>query len=64
MKPDELRALKDKRPVATVKLPICEGILTDLRVSSWPEGWSDEAKRLKAVYVGVMYGFETAGRIE
>jgi hypothetical protein len=29
----------------------------------WPEGWSDEAKRLKAVYVGTMYGFETAVRI-
>jgi hypothetical protein len=63
MKPDELRALKDSGPVATVKLPICEGILTDLRARSWPEGWSDEAKRLKAVYVGTMYGFETAGRI-
>jgi hypothetical protein len=49
--------------VATVKLPICEGVLTDQRVRSWPEGWSDEAKRLKAVYVGTMYGFETAGRI-
>ena len=63
MKPDELRALKDNGPVATVKLPICEGILTDLRKRSWPAGWSDEAKRLKAVYVGTMYGFETAGRI-
>jgi hypothetical protein len=38
MKPDELRALKDSGPVATVKLPICEGILTDLRARSWPEG--------------------------
>jgi hypothetical protein len=50
-KPDELRALKDNGPVATAKLPICEGILTDLRARSWPEGWSDEAKRLKAVFV-------------
>jgi hypothetical protein len=50
MKPDELRARKDNGPVTTVKLPICEGILTYLRTRSWPEGWSDEAKRLKAVY--------------
>jgi hypothetical protein len=58
-----VRALKDNGPAATVKLPICEGILADLRVRSWPGGWSDEAKKVKAVYVGTMYGFETAGRI-
>jgi hypothetical protein len=63
MKPSELRALRDHGPQASVKLPICEGILTDLRVRSWPEGWSDGAKKLKAAYVGTMYGFETAGRI-
>jgi hypothetical protein len=57
LKPNELRALKDNGPAPTVKLPICEGILADLRVRSWPEGWSDEAKKFKAVYV------ETAGRI-
>jgi hypothetical protein len=57
LKPNELRALKDKGPAATVKLLICEGILADLRVRSWPEGWSDEAKKFKAVYVGTMYGF-------
>ena len=62
MKPDELRALKDKGPSASVKLPICEGILADLRLRSWPDGWSDESKRVKAIYVGTMYGFETAGR--
>jgi hypothetical protein len=48
MKPSELRALRDHGPQASVKLPICEGILTDLRVRSWPEGWSDGAKKLKA----------------
>lgn len=63
MKPAELRAAKDSGPPTSVKLPICEGILADLRVRSWPSGWSDEAKRSKAVYVGTMYGFETAGRI-
>jgi hypothetical protein len=41
---DELRALKDSRLSTTVNLPICEGILTDLRMTSWPEGWSDEAQ--------------------
>jgi hypothetical protein len=36
MKPDELRALKDSGPSTMVKLPICEGILTDLGMRSWP----------------------------
>jgi hypothetical protein len=63
MKPSELRDLKDNGSVATVKLPLCEEILADLRARSWPDGWSDEAKKVKSVYVGTMYGFETAGRI-
>jgi hypothetical protein len=57
MKPDELRALKDNGPAASVKLPICEGILSNLRTRSWPAGWSDEDWRSKAAYVGTMYGF-------
>jgi hypothetical protein len=63
MTPDELRAPQDSGPTTTVKLPICEDILTDLRMTSWLEGWSDEATTLKSVYAGTMFGFETAGRI-
>ena len=63
MKPAELRALRDNGPSASVMLPICEGILTDLRLRSWPDGWSDAAKRAKSAYVGTMYGFETSERI-
>ena len=62
-KPEELRAKKDSGPAATVKLPICEGILADMRVRLWPEGWSDEDKRSKAAYVRTMYGFDAAGRV-
>jgi hypothetical protein len=62
LKPSELRTLKDHGPVATVKLPVCDGILMDTRARLWLEGWSDEAKRVKALYVGTMYGWETAGR--
>jgi hypothetical protein len=63
MKLDELRAKKDSGISASEKLPICEGILTDLRGRAWVEGWGDEAKKLKALYTGTMYGFETVGRI-
>jgi hypothetical protein len=60
MKPDELRAKRDSGTAISVKLPICEGILTDLRRRAWVEGWGEEAKKLKALYAGTMYGFETA----
>lgn len=64
MKPDELRAKKDKGPSDSVKLPVCEDILKDMRVRLWIENdWSDGAKRHKAAYVACMYGFEFAGRV-
>ena len=47
MKPEELRVKKENGPPATVKLPICEGILADMRVRLWIEGWSDDDKRSK-----------------
>jgi hypothetical protein len=63
MKPDELRAIRDSGTATSVKLPICEGILADLRGRAWVEGWGDEAKKLKASYAGTMYGFEMASRV-
>jgi hypothetical protein len=53
----------DNGPVATVKLPMCEEIMADLRMRSWPVGWRDEAKKVESVYVGTVYGFGKAGRI-
>jgi hypothetical protein len=32
MKPEKLRVKKENGPPATVKLPICEGIIADMRV--------------------------------
>jgi hypothetical protein len=64
MKPAELRAKKDSGPSESVKLPICEEILADMRTRLWVEGdWSDAAKRDKATYIACMYGFEFAGRV-
>jgi hypothetical protein len=64
MKPDELRKKKDKGPSESVKLPVCEGILDDMKTLLWVEGdWSDAAKRNTATYVACMYGFEFAGRV-
>jgi hypothetical protein len=33
-----------------------------MRGRLWLEGWSDEVKRIRALYVGTMYSLETAGR--
>lgn len=63
MKPEELRVKKENGPPAPVKLPICEGIIADMRVRLWLEGWSEEDKRSKAACVGTMYGFDAAGRV-
>lgn len=64
MKPDELRARKDEGPSTSVKLPICESILIDMRERLWKgRDWSDESKKSKASYVACMYGFDTAGRV-
>jgi hypothetical protein len=37
MKPDEVRARKDEGAFLSVKLPICESILTDMRDRLWKE---------------------------
>lgn len=64
MKPDELRAKKDQGISDSVKLPMCEAILTDMSARLWIEGdWSDGAKKSKAAYVASMYGFEFASRV-
>jgi hypothetical protein len=64
MKPDEVRARKDEGPSSSIKLPICESILSDMRDRLWKgKDWSDESKKSKASYLACMYGFDTAGRV-
>jgi hypothetical protein len=64
MKPEELRAKKDLGLSNSVKLPVCEDILNDMRRRLVREGdWSDDAMRSRGTYVASMYGYEVAGRI-
>lgn len=64
MKPDELRAKKDQGISDSVKFPVCEEILLDTRKGLWVHSdWSDGAKKSKAAYVAIMYGFEFASRV-
>jgi hypothetical protein len=59
---DELRAKKDSGPSTSVKLPICESLIADIRTLLWEE-WTDEAMGGNVLYMGLAYGFETAGRL-
>jgi hypothetical protein len=64
MKPEELRAKKDRGHPSSVKLPVCEDIINDLKSRLVQEDdWSDESMRRKATSLGATYGYEMAGRI-
>jgi hypothetical protein len=63
MKPDELRAARDRGPVSTVKLPMCESLIAEMRLLLWVPGWVDAGLGGKSLYMGVAYGWEAAGRI-
>ena len=64
MKPDELRARKDSGLQSTVKLPICESILTGMRALMWEERkWDGVDMQLRMTYLGCMWGFEMGARV-
>ena len=64
MKPYELRARKNSGLQSTVKLPICESILTDMRKRLW-EGrdWKGVDMQVRMTYLGCMWGFEMGARV-
>lgn len=59
MKPYELRARRNSGLQSTVKLPICESILTDMRTRLW-EGRDRKGvdMQVRMTYLGCMCGFE------
>lgn len=63
MKPDELRAARDRGPVSTVKLPMCESLIAEMRLLLWGQGWTDSDLGRKSLYMGIAYGWEAAARV-
>jgi hypothetical protein len=64
MKPDELRAKKDKGHPVSVKLPVCQDMLFDMKQRLVREGdFTDEGMRGRATALGATFGYEMAGRI-
>ena len=60
----ELREKRNSAPTHSLKLPISEDILTEMRVRLW-EGlsWSDSDKEKWVRYLGCMWGFDMGARV-
>ena len=64
LKPEELRERKDSGASASVKLPICERILNDMKARMWTgRGWSGADMRDRMVYIGCMWAFDLGARV-
>jgi hypothetical protein len=64
MKPGELRVKKDQGHLVSVKLPVCQDMLADMKQRLMREGdLTDEGMRGRATSLGAMFGYEMAGRI-
>ena len=64
LKPAELRERRNSGGSTNVKLPVCESILTDMRVHLWAgRGWNDHDTNSRMVYLGCMWGFEMGARV-
>ena len=64
IKPHELRAKNHSGAASTVKLPVCESILTSLRQRLWVHrGWAGVDIQARMRYLGCMWGFEMGARV-
>jgi hypothetical protein len=65
LNPEELRLRRNSAPASTVKLPVCEEIITSMseRLVAY-RTWSDSDMKLNMLYCGVMFGFEFAARLD
>ena len=64
LKPEELRERKDSGAAASVKLPICEGILVHMKAVMWTgRGWEGADMRDRMTYIGCMWAFEMGARV-
>jgi hypothetical protein len=63
-KPKELREQRDSAPTSTVKLPVCEEMITGMRERLVANRtWCEADMKSIMLYTGCMYGFEFAARV-
>ena len=64
IKPHELRAKNNSGAAGTVKLPVCESILTSMRSRLWARReWVGVDMQMRMRYLGCMWGFEMGARV-
>ena len=62
--PKELRELRNSAPASTVKLPVCEEMITGMRERLVANRtWCEADMKFIMLYTGCMYGFEFAARV-
>ena len=62
--PAELREKRNSAPTHTIKLPVSEDILTEMRSRLWDGlSWNDTDKEKRMKYLGCMWGFEMGARV-
>lgn len=64
LNPGELRTKRNSGLGSSAKLPVCEGVLTSMRIQQWAgRSWDDSDMLQKMIYLGCMWGFEMGARI-
>ena len=64
LKPEELRERKNRGAAASVKLPICESVLVEMKTRMWTgRGWTGADLRDRTKYIGCMWAFEMGARV-
>jgi hypothetical protein len=60
----ELRVKRNNGPASSVKLPVCESLITDMRERLWVgKSWSEADLIQRMTYLGCMWGFDLGARI-
>lgn len=64
LNPEELREKRNSAPACTVKLPVCEEIVTSMRERLVVNRtWTEADMKYIMLYCGCMYGYELAARL-
>ena len=64
LNPKEIRDRKDKGPSSTVKIALCQSMLTGMRKDLWADrSWGAGDIDSRMVYLGCMWGFDQDARV-
>ena len=62
--PSELREIRNSNTVSSVKLPVCQEMLTDMKAHLWERQlWSGDGILRRMAYLGCVWGFDQSARV-